>query len=526
MFSFRTLLPTLALLATAECSINWTSCNPLQLNSSTLPVPFQCGTLDVPFDYTSHNSSEKLTLQLVKAPAPLKSKGTILFNMGGPGVINRADFASLAPNFVPLTGGQYDLVTFDSRGTADTVPFKCYNDRVQENEAYSKQVPGNSSDNAETTLWARGRIDAEACLTNAAKNGSVLTTAFVARDLISVVDALEEDGLLRYWGLSYGTTLGATVAAMFPDRMDKIILDAVQNVHEYYHAQANFEEWETDGLFSAIFSECVTAGPELCPLAAHTRTAGELEATAYELLDISKYEPFIVGHFALDYTAIKSVYAQALYSQRHWSNVITLVDTLGFGTEGPLEAIAGASPSINKTALTLPSLIAGDISLAGIYCSDNQRRTEIFGNFVPAIDKLYNTSRIMGDIGVGSYSRCQQWQIEPKETYTGGFDNVQTNNPVFFIGNTLDGHTPLKSAYNISSGFEGSVVLELDGFGHGSTAVPSECSLKVISAYWVNGTLPKSGTRCARDAEPYTGNWWPQVFEAAGVNRTWINYDQ
>jgi len=37
-------------------------------------------------------------------------------------------------------------------------------------------------------------------------------------------------------GFSYGTTLGATVAAMFPDRIDKMILDGVQNPHEYHHA--------------------------------------------------------------------------------------------------------------------------------------------------------------------------------------------------------------------------------------------------------------------------------------------------
>lgn len=30
--------------------------------------------------------------------------------------------------------------------------------------------------------------------------------------------------------------LGATVASMFPDRMDKVILDGVMNPHEYYHA--------------------------------------------------------------------------------------------------------------------------------------------------------------------------------------------------------------------------------------------------------------------------------------------------
>ncbi|KAL2871827.1 uncharacterized protein BJX67DRAFT_88780 [Aspergillus lucknowensis] len=237
MVSFRSLLPALALLATAECTINWTHCDPAEFNSSTVPVPFQCGTLDVPFDYTSRNTSEKLTLKLIKAPAPLQSKGTILFNTGGPGNPNRDGFATLAPTLIPLTAGQYDLVTFDSRGTVDTIPLKCHTDPVQKYRMFFGQKPSNFSDTTAGELWARGGADAEACAANAGEAGAVLTTAFVARDLIQVVDALDEDGLLRYWGFSYGTTLGATVAAMFPERVDKIILDAVQNVHEYYHAQ-------------------------------------------------------------------------------------------------------------------------------------------------------------------------------------------------------------------------------------------------------------------------------------------------
>lgn len=35
-------------------------------------------------------------------------------------------------------------------------------------------------------------------------------------------------------GLSYGSALGATVAAMFPDRMDRLVLDGVVNIHNYY----------------------------------------------------------------------------------------------------------------------------------------------------------------------------------------------------------------------------------------------------------------------------------------------------
>ncbi|KAL4909923.1 hypothetical protein BDW74DRAFT_173401 [Aspergillus multicolor] len=526
MVFLRTFLPTFALLAIAECKINWGGCSQLQelqFNSSTIPVPFQCGTLDVPFDYTAQNSSEKLTLELLKAPAPLKSKGSILVNTGGPGLPNRQDFSTLARNLIPLTGGQYDLIAFDSRGTVNTAPLTCYEDPVQQIISFLGQVPSNESDVAEGELWSQETVDAEACFVTGNKNGSVMTTAFVARDLISVVDALEEDGLLRYWGLSYGTTLGATVAAMFPERIDKIIFDAVQNVHEYYHAQANYEEWTmSDKLFSTIFSECVKAGPELCPLAAQNKTAEELEAAAYELLEISKYRPFPVGRLVVDYAALKSTYAQSLYTQRAWPFMTKLVDVFFYGTESSIEEV-DALPQINLTASTLPSMAANDFALAGIYCSDNQVRTESFDEFVPVIDRLYSISKIMGDVGVGSYSRCQQWKIKPKETYTGSFDHVQTKNLPLFIGNTLDGHTPLQSAYNVSSGFEGSVVLEIDGYGHGSTSIPSECSLKAISAYWVNGTLPESGTRCARDVEPYTSDWWPEVFKAAGVNETWIH---
>ena len=50
--------------------------------------PIECGTLDVPLDYTDGASREKLTLSLIKSPAPNKTateKKSILFNFGGPG---------------------------------------------------------------------------------------------------------------------------------------------------------------------------------------------------------------------------------------------------------------------------------------------------------------------------------------------------------------------------------------------------------------------------------------------------------
>lgn len=86
------------------------------------------------------------------------------------------------------------------------------------------------------TIWAQSKLYVDECYDNQTPEMmGLIGTAFVVRDMMKIVDALKEDGLLRYWGMSYGTILGATAAAMFPDRMDKVLLDAVGNPHEYYN---------------------------------------------------------------------------------------------------------------------------------------------------------------------------------------------------------------------------------------------------------------------------------------------------
>ncbi|KAL2848552.1 TAP-like protein-domain-containing protein [Aspergillus pseudoustus] len=525
MHPFYSLSPvlTLAFSLAAEAHIQWSPCNATEFNATkftTKPLIFECATLDVPYDYTQPNSSETLPLELLRVPAQLQSRGSILFNLGGPGLPGRQGFIQAVATFIPLTGGEYDLVIFDTRGTGETIPLQCTEDPIEQFGMYKAQVLGNSSENAVGTLWARGAIDAATCYANAMgkKDGSVMTTAFTARDMIQIVDALEEDGMLRYWGLSYGTTLGATVTAMFPERVDKVILDGVQNPHEYFHVLGNPEEWlDSDKAFSQVFEKCVEAGPKLCPLAAHNISAKGLETIAWDLLDKLKTKPIAVGEILLDYGGFKSIFAQVLYSARNWPLLTAVVDSLVFGTKNPLATLFSNVPALSPDPATRDEALADDKNLMGIYCGDNQVRFSSFHDFLPTVHKLYSLSRVMGDIGIGSYSRCAQWKIKPKETYTGPFE-AQTKNPILLIGNTLDGHTPLKSAYNVSQGYEGSVVLEVNGNGHASTSVPSKCTLAKVSAYWLNSTLPEPGTVCASDAPPFTDIWWPDVFKEAGVD--------
>lgn len=66
----------------------------------------------------------------------------------------------------------------------------------------NSQKSGNSSDVILGSLWAEGAIIANTCYDYAEEWGSLMGTAFVARDLMTLVDAFEDDGMLRYWGKS------------------------------------------------------------------------------------------------------------------------------------------------------------------------------------------------------------------------------------------------------------------------------------------------------------------------------------
>lgn len=518
----RSLLPSLCLAALAHaaaCSkIRWGACPEGEFNTNTT---IQCGTLRVPLDYTQPNSSKTLDLEIVKIPAAVQpSRGSIQLNFGGPGLPARHDAVLLGPLLQALSGGEYDLLAFDPRGTGKTAQFICTADPFYIGQIMAEIRSGNDSDTTLRRLWERGRVDGHICQKqgNGNETAEVIGTAFVARDMMRVAEAVDKDGLLRYWGFSYGTTLGATLAAMFPDKIDRMILDGVQNPHDYYHSHADFQGWsDMDAAFTNFFTSCISAGPAKCALAGLGKTAAVLEADAWAFFDSIRAAPIGAGTSMFDLITAKGYAVEQLRVTLLWPDFAQLLGALMYSPRAQQRAILEVvAAQIEDTGLAGPAAFDVTQSLFGIRCGDRTVRLAEFGEEAETtFERLVATSRLIGDNVAHVTAHCSQWPWRAKETYMGDF-RVKTRSPVLVASNTLDGFTPLKAARNVSEGLEGSGLLVVNGTGHAVLNTPNTCSFEALVAYWRNGTLPAPGVVC--EAAPAFDDYtWANVLAEKGA---------
>jgi hypothetical protein len=89
-------------------------------------------------------------------------------------------------------------------GTGETLPFSCFPTETERATFYGDllQMASNSSDTAVGEVWSMVGWLAEYCKASEQANevGELVGTAFTARDMMQIVDALGEDGMLRFWG--------------------------------------------------------------------------------------------------------------------------------------------------------------------------------------------------------------------------------------------------------------------------------------------------------------------------------------
>ncbi|KAF7370135.1 Abhydrolase-4 domain-containing protein [Mycena sanguinolenta] len=491
----------------------------------------QCARLKVPLDY-SRPDGASAAIALIRTPSAVphdspRYRGPVLINPGGPGGSGVDTVVAAGPLLSTIIGPEFDIIGFDPRGASK--PFPLHFTRIQTSEptttnaGVARSTPRisffatraerqlwsvegasiasvNSSADALARGWARGIVLGQRAGREDDESLRFMTTDHTARDMLRIMQAHGREKL-QYWGFSYGSILGATFAAMFPQHVGRLVIDGVMDAEDYYATKWSKNLFDADKTWMSFIDGCVAAGPTACAL--YAPTAAEILAKVDKIYASLRARPIPVhtetASGLIDWTTVRSVIFASLYSPyAFFSTGARILADLYQGNGTSLFEILQQQPAFQCACdpaeyqfERLPE------ALFGLLCNDGARISPEYEDVVTHYERLRETSS-WADVWAFLRMPCLDWPDFPKNHFQGPFV-ANTSFPLLLVGNTLDPVTPLWAAKKMSEGFTGSVVLAQDSPGHCSIASVSLCTFKYIRQYFLDGILPEPGTVCPVD---------------------------
>ncbi|KAF7376976.1 AB hydrolase-1 domain-containing protein [Mycena sanguinolenta] len=490
---------------TADTKLNWTSCY----------SSFQCSLLQVPLDYSAPQS-ESASIAIVRLPSTAPESeylGPILFNPGGPGgsgvdAIVQAGGRRYVPAQTLNDSRSYEYYSGGVSYSTPTISFF----KTEAERRFLIPSPEiviypslNASSNAVSKTWGDFGLLGQLALQNDAEHHlQHMSTDNIARDMLQITEAFGFEKL-QYWGVSYGSVLGATFATLFPEKVGRLMIDGVEDMDSYYTANATNMMVDVNGSLQAFFDGCNKAGPDNCPF--YAPSSSQIAAKLDALTSSVKEQPIPVvtpdSHGIVDFTFLRNVIFGSLFAPYDSAvGFVPLAQALAALADGNATVLYDLIPVPTFECQTSPPPFhLNDFeSYTAIACGDPIS----INDTVAQLEEYYlNAAKVsqFSDLVSSSRVLCAGYKIHRPDRFTGPVGAKNTSNPLLLVGNTLDPATARAGAVKTSEAFPGSVVLTQDSVGHTSLVAPSLCSYGYFRAYFVNGTLPAPGTVCPVDTE-------------------------
>ncbi|MFI5560361.1 alpha/beta hydrolase [Amycolatopsis japonica] len=444
--------------ATAEAApaLRWTSPCPDYGMTPSPTEGLECAKLEVPLDYADPGGRTiELTISRKASESP-KRRGVLLMNPGGPGSPGLAMPAQLAQR-----QGQsglldsYDVIGFDPRGTVYSTPVTCDLTEEQRFIAVGPYAEG-PRDVAEKA--AKSRVVAKQCAES--KTADLLphmTTANTARDLDRIRVALGERKI-SYYGVSYGSYLGAAYSSLFPARTDRIVLDSLLGPDGLdVRAHQRFAEGFDDRF--GDFTAWAAARDDVYHLG---RTQAEVTA---KFLELAEKRP-----------GIRSDTWGALYDDANFPGLAERWSAPAAKTQG------GPLDTDNHAALQLQVL-----------CNDSDWPENV-RYYQKAVERARVTHPMFGP-AAANITPCAFWPVERREPPVRIHDRGPAN--VLLVQNLRDPATPLSGARELRSALGGRAkFVTVDAGGHGVFTKENACGNDFVVRYLRDGVLPAADSHC------------------------------
>ena len=491
-----------------------------------------CGRMAVPLDHDRPGGAT-IDLNLVRVPArrPARRIGAVFVNPGGPGG-GAADFAPYAAS--QMLGAKvrqrFDVVGIDPRGVAGSSGLSC---RGRSRTGYPstafpdtrKQVrQWRAFDALEQRLCAERRIVDH------------MSTADTARDMDLVRQALGDEQA-SFYGASYGSVLGATWAAMFPETVRVAVVDGVLDPVAWTtgrdlpdgtpgsslpgSGRLGSEVGARDALAAGL-AECDAVGRPACRLAGGA--LGRWDAVAARLRSDRAaaraiglpYSQFVGTTLGLLYGGDPAVIAdltfraeRALERQEDRpatgepvegadSLARTVREVREERADSPFPGPYGARPEARRAGRR----IYIDGGFHGVLCTDGVNPTDPAAWPANAERTRAAGGADFGPLWTWGSSACAAWPGSDADAYRGPFTMPDAGR-LLVVSNRHDPATPVSGAYALQDLVPGSRMVLTGDTGHVATGT-NQCATEVVRTVLRTGTTPPEDVLCGREQTPFT----------------------
>ncbi|WP_239003579.1 alpha/beta hydrolase [Nocardia panacis] len=454
--------------------LEWKSCDDPGLDKAGA----QCADVTVPLNY-AQPQGKTITVAISRLAAdPATRRGVLLSNPGGPGGPGLDMTVELGKAMTPRVRASYDLIGMDPRGIGRSSVVNCHWPR-----GFGLQSAGPTLASYAESVAAQADLAAR-CFAAEGERIRYITTRNTARDMDVIRGALGAERI-NYFGVSYGTYLGAVYTQMFPDRSDRIVLDSSVDPDRYAAGdnsqmgpanEAAFDLWagwaaEHDGDYHL------------------GTTVEQVRGFVADLLRRAAASPIRVGRLSIGVHDLPVVLFQQLNDPRNYHALAETVRRFADAADGKPVTLA---PGLTDMLTQLLNAEPTDLSpQTAVMCGDVEADRDP-QSYWRTIESVRATQPLFGAF-VNNITPCAFWAapIEPKTV-------IDNSVPALIVQSTGDTRTAYAGAQAMHRDLKASRMVTLQDVAvHGLFAnYPAPCVDNAVNTYFATGALPATDTTC------------------------------
>ena len=454
----------------AQQQISWEACD----------TGFECSEVAVPLDHLNPDG-QVFELALIRKTGT-QDLPPLLINPGGPGASGvayvRDSYESLGTEKLR---SDFQLIGFDPRGVGESAPVICGDLDLKDQVYYEESgFPLGSEQDLEVSKDLLERF-AASCQ-ESGFDVSYFNTQQAARDMDVIRSALGVEKL-NYLGFSYGTELGATYIALFPERVGRFVLDGAVDPTLSSGESTVSQVEGFDKAFRTYLADCLAQA--VCPFAGTVDDA--LKRVDELLLDLQMTKLSSQYDREVGLTvALYGIFA-ALYSQASWTYLTQAFEEAFQGDGSTLLLLADFYNDKDPDGGYLSNINEANTA---INCADERVAPEDFSMVKQA---ALDASNVFGKYFAYPELGCLGWP-EGKSMVEIDY-TVDLEVGPLVIGTTGDPATPYQQAVSLAKLLNGATLLTFQGEGH--TAYGSDtCVNDYVENYLLGENLGSAELIC------------------------------